>query len=83
MSLFAGGGKKRPRPYPPRPRPCYGRAMPACTPTEKTVEPDLGTALIAKERYTTVEFMRREWERMWTRVWLLAGREADVARPGD
>ncbi len=53
------------------------------TPREKTVEPDLGTAPIPKERYTSGEFARREWDRMWTRVWLLAGPEADVARPGD
>jgi phenylpropionate dioxygenase-like ring-hydroxylating dioxygenase large terminal subunit len=53
------------------------------TPIEKTVEPDLGTARIPKERYTDPAFARREWERMWTRVWLLAGPAADVARPGD
>jgi len=53
------------------------------TPLEKTSEPDLGTERIPKERYISPEFARREWDRMWTRVWLLAGREADVAAPGD
>jgi phenylpropionate dioxygenase-like ring-hydroxylating dioxygenase large terminal subunit len=53
------------------------------TPREKAPEPDLGTGTIPKTRYTSAEFARREWDRMWTRVWLLAGREADVARPGD
>jgi len=53
------------------------------TPLDKTIEPDLGTERIPKERYTSPEYARREWERMWTRVWLLAGREADVAAPGD
>ena len=53
------------------------------TPREKTVEPDLGTARIPKERYLSRDFAALEWERMWTRVWLLAGREADVANPGD
>lgn len=44
---------------------------------------DLGTAPMPKERYTSPEFMRLEWERMSTRTWLLAGREGDVANPGD
>lgn len=58
-------------------------SSPPPTPREKAPEPDLGSALIPKERYTSPEFARLEWERMWTRVWLLAGREADVANPGD
>lgn len=53
------------------------------TPLEKSPEPDLGAGVIPKERYTDPGFARREWERMWTRVWLLAGREGDVAKPGD
>jgi phenylpropionate dioxygenase-like ring-hydroxylating dioxygenase large terminal subunit len=43
----------------------------------------LGTAPIPKDRYTSVEFARLERERLWPRVWLLAGIEADVAAPGD
>jgi nitrite reductase/ring-hydroxylating ferredoxin subunit len=27
--------------------------------------------------------MRREWERLWSRAWLCAGRLADIPRPGD
>jgi phenylpropionate dioxygenase-like ring-hydroxylating dioxygenase large terminal subunit len=53
------------------------------TPLDKAVEPDLGTALIPKDRYLSATFARREWDHMWTRVWLLAGPEADVAAPGD
>jgi phenylpropionate dioxygenase-like ring-hydroxylating dioxygenase large terminal subunit len=53
------------------------------TPLEKTIEPDFGTAPIPKERYTSAEFAALEWERMWTRVWLLAGLERDVANAGD
>ncbi len=53
------------------------------TSDEKPADPNLGTEPIPKERYTSAAFMRLEWERMWTRVWLLAGREADVAAPGD
>ena len=44
---------------------------------------DLGVGLIPKERYTSADFARVEWERMWTKVWLLAGRESDISSPGD
>ena len=53
------------------------------TPTEKAPEPDLGSKLINKERYTSVEFMNLEWDRMWTKVWNCAGRLQDLAEPGD
>lgn len=53
------------------------------TPREKSAEPDLGADVIPKERYTERDFAQREWDRMWTRVWLLAGREGDVATAGD
>ena len=41
------------------------------TPTAKAPDPELGHAIIRKERYISEEFMRLEWERMWTHVWLL------------
>ncbi len=53
------------------------------TPTEKAPEPILGTELIPKERYTSEEYMRLEWERMWTKVWNMAGRESDIPNVGD
>ena len=53
------------------------------TPTEKAPEPALGTELIPKERYTSAEFMRLEWERLWTKVWNIAGRESDIPNVGD
>ncbi|MEQ8690295.1 MAG: aromatic ring-hydroxylating dioxygenase subunit alpha [Pseudomonadales bacterium] len=34
-------------------------------------------------RYTSADFMRAEWEGMWTRVWLLLGREAEIPNTGD
>ncbi len=34
------------------------------------------------ERYTSVEFFHREWEGMWTKVWLLLGRENAMENPG-
>jgi phenylpropionate dioxygenase-like ring-hydroxylating dioxygenase large terminal subunit len=34
-------------------------------------------------RYTSAEFMAREWETVWTKAWLFAGVEEDVKEPGD
>ena len=34
-------------------------------------------------RYTSPEFFHQEWEKMWTRVWLLLGRESMLPNPGD
>jgi phenylpropionate dioxygenase-like ring-hydroxylating dioxygenase large terminal subunit len=53
------------------------------TPLEKYPEPDLGTAVIPKDRYTSPEFARLEWERMWTRTWQCAGPVSDLLEPGD
>ena len=53
------------------------------TPMDRAPVPDLGHEPIPKERYTSAEFARLEWERMWTKVWLLAGRESDLQTAGD
>jgi phenylpropionate dioxygenase-like ring-hydroxylating dioxygenase large terminal subunit len=45
--------------------------------------PKIGDHRIAGSRYTSREFFEREWEQMWTRVWLLLGRESELANPGD
>jgi len=34
-------------------------------------------------RYTSREFFEKEWEHMWTKVWLLLGRESEMPNPGD
>ncbi len=52
------------------------------TPIDKAPEPELGQQRIPKERYISPEFMQVEWQRMWTRVWLLAGRVEDIEQPG-
>ena len=44
---------------------------------------DLGRDVVSPERYFAPEFMRLEWERLWPRVWLLAGVTPDVKEPGD
>lgn len=53
------------------------------TPIEKVSERDLGTAPIPKERYTSKTYMEREWEKLWTKVWLMGALVSDLAEPGD
>jgi len=53
------------------------------TPFEKAPDPELGSERIPASRYTSRGFAREEWERMWTRVWLLAGRTSDLRDHGD
>ncbi len=57
-------------------------AIPGGTPTQKQSEPDLGHGLIPKERYTSKEFMELEWDRLWTKSWLMVCPESDVPEPG-
>ena len=52
------------------------------TPLEKLPEPELGTDIIPAERYTSPEFMAREWDKMWTRTWQVAGPTSDVSEVG-
>lgn len=56
---------------------------PKGTPIKAEPDPKLGSALIPKERYTSEDYMRREWEAMWSKVWLLGCCEADIPNPGD
>ncbi|MDJ0760876.1 MAG: aromatic ring-hydroxylating dioxygenase subunit alpha [Woeseiaceae bacterium] len=54
------------------------------TPIDHVPPPDdLGYDMIPKERYTSEEYMQREWTHMWTKVWLLAGLAQDLAEAGD
>ena len=52
------------------------------TPLEKFSEPKLGADIIPAERYTSPDFMAREWDKMWTRTWLVAGPTSDVTEIG-
>lgn len=38
---------------------------------------------ITGDRYTSKEFAQREWDHMWTRIWHVAGRTAELPDPGD
>jgi phenylpropionate dioxygenase-like ring-hydroxylating dioxygenase large terminal subunit len=53
------------------------------TPAAKLPDPDLGTAKIPAARYTSKDYMQREWAAMWTKVWLIGGREELIPESGD
>ena len=44
---------------------------------------DNGTKRFDAERYYTADYMEREWEQLWTRVWQIAGVESDIPEAGD
>lgn len=45
--------------------------------------PDVPMRMLAKERFTSREFLEREKEALWPRVWQMACRVEDVPGPGD
>ena len=46
-------------------------------------DPETRGHTIPGARYTSKEFFEQEWEGMWTKVWLLLGREAEIPNHGD
>lgn len=44
--------------------------------------PKIGNHSIPGYRYTSSTFQHREFEQMWTRTWLLLGRESEIPEPG-
>lgn len=56
---------------------------PKGTPVKAQPNPKLGTDIIPKERYTSTDYMQQEWDKLWTKVWLLGCREEDIPEPGD
>jgi phenylpropionate dioxygenase-like ring-hydroxylating dioxygenase large terminal subunit len=50
---------------------------------DKAPEPPLSDGPLDGERYWSPEFMRREWDGLWTKVWLIAGRVDQLQKPGD
>ena len=44
---------------------------------------DNGTEPLDPGRYYTQEFMDLEWDRLWTKVWLIAGVVSDIPEAGD
>jgi phenylpropionate dioxygenase-like ring-hydroxylating dioxygenase large terminal subunit len=52
---------------------------------DKTAQPlpPLSTGPIAGERYWSPEFMAREWDKIWTKAWLIGGLVEQIPQPGD
>ncbi|KGE05082.1 aromatic ring-hydroxylating oxygenase subunit alpha [Pseudohaliea rubra] len=44
---------------------------------------DNGVERAGKEGYFSREYMHKEWDRLWTRSWLIAGVTADLEKVGD
>ena len=49
----------------------------------KAPEPELRDRAISGDRYWSTDYAHREWEGMWTKVWLIGALESDVREPGD
>ena len=52
-------------------------------PRAQAKRPPAPTKLIDPKRYTSREFARLEFERMWSRTWQLACLDTDIPNPGD
>jgi len=46
-------------------------------------QPEIKGHSIPGYRYSSQEFYEKEWEQMWTKVWLLLGRADELPEPGD
>jgi phenylpropionate dioxygenase-like ring-hydroxylating dioxygenase large terminal subunit len=54
------------------------------TPAVQITDPGLfGYDPIDPSRYTSPDFMAREWSHMWTKVWNMGPRIVDIPEPGD
>jgi phenylpropionate dioxygenase-like ring-hydroxylating dioxygenase large terminal subunit len=51
--------------------------------TSKVAEPELRAHPLSSERYTSREFMRREWEQLWCQLWQIGCLEVELVTPGD
>ncbi len=71
-------GKPWSRYQPQRMGPLNGRG----TPVTRSEQP-VSYEPIPASRYTSPEFMRLEWERMWRRTWLMTVRESEIRNAGD
>ena len=53
------------------------------TPVEKQPDIDMGNEMIPADRYTSQEFMQKEWDTMWSKAWLIGCREEEIPEAGD
>ncbi len=53
------------------------------TPVQKEPDPNLGHDFIPAARYTSRDHARLEWDRLWSKVWLMGAPTCDLAESGD
>lgn len=51
--------------------------------TEDITSDPKNTADLSSDRYISNDFMKMEWDKIWTKCWLFAGLESDVKEIGD
>ena len=59
------------------------KPLPGGTPIAKTPDPGIPYELVPKERYTDAKYVSLEWDRLWKKVWTLAGRVESITEAGD
>ena len=47
-----------------------------------TADPEYNASL-SSDRYTCPDFMKMEWEKIWTKCWIFVGLESDLKETGD
>lgn len=57
--------------------------LPAGSPAQKQPWEDFGAEPLDPRRYFAPEFMRLEQQKLWPKVWHVAGFACDIPRPGD
>ena len=50
---------------------------------QKVAEPDFAEVKVTGNRYTSKDFMQKEWQHVWKKVWMIAGMAHDCEEPGD
>ena len=53
------------------------------TPREKHPDPVIRGDKITGDRYYSKEFMQKEWDHVWTKVWQIAGIASEIPEPDD
>jgi phenylpropionate dioxygenase-like ring-hydroxylating dioxygenase large terminal subunit len=53
------------------------------TPRTKHPDPALRGDKITGDRYYSKEFMQKEWDHVWTKVWQIAGIASEIPEPDD
>ena len=53
------------------------------TPRTKHPDPVIRGDKITGDRYYSKDFMKKEWDHVWTKVWQIAGIASEIPEPDD